>query len=59
MNGNTPPDTVANLVLGLIVIFSGLSLYLASLALRYRNLQKAKARLEQLAQPASSDNERS
>ena len=50
------PDTRADLLLGVIVIFSGLGLYLISLALRYRNLQKERTHLEQLIQTAPPDN---
>jgi len=56
MNGTMPPNTGADLILGLIVIASELGLYLVSLALRYRNLQKERTRLEQLLQTAPPDN---
>lgn len=42
-------ETTAYLILGLIVAFSWLTLFIGSMVLRYRNLKKDMALIEQLA----------
>ena len=40
MNGTTTPDTTAYLLLALVVFFGILALFIASMVVRYRNVQK-------------------
>lgn len=44
----TTPDTLAYLVLGLIVAFGILAVFIITMVARYRNLQKDIALIEQL-----------
>lgn len=46
----TTPDTGSYLLLGLGVFFGILTLYVASIAFRVRNLRKDEALVEQLSQ---------
>jgi hypothetical protein len=44
------PDTTAYLLLGLGVFFLLLTVFVASMAIRYRNLRKDEALIEQLGE---------
>jgi len=50
MNSTVTPDTTSYLILGLVVVSTIIVLFIASMVIRYRNLQKDLQMLQELGE---------